>query len=84
MCFIFKKNNKWTEKTVNHFLQDGASAGTRSLQTFIVIKLYQTPGNVLLVEKKSSQMVALFLEISTIFLLLWCLPLSRLNVIFTV
>ena len=43
MCFTFKKNNKWTEKLVNPFLQDGASAGIRSLQTSIAIKLCQTP-----------------------------------------
>ena len=23
MCFTFKKNNNWTKKPVNHFLQDG-------------------------------------------------------------
>ena len=45
MCFTFKKNNKWTKKPVNCFLQDGASAGIRSLQTYIVIKLCQTPGD---------------------------------------
>ena len=35
MCFTFKKNNKQTKKTVNHFLQDDASAGIRSLETSI-------------------------------------------------
>ena len=38
MCFTFKENNKWTKKPVNHFLQDGASAGIRSLQTSICNK----------------------------------------------
>ena len=45
ICFIFKKSNKSTKKSVNRFLQDGARAGIRSLQTSIVIKLCQTPGN---------------------------------------
>ena len=45
MCFAFKKNNKRTKKPVNHFLQDGASAGMQSLQTSILIKLCQTPWN---------------------------------------
>ena len=40
----FKKNNKRTKKPVNRFLQDGASAGIRSLQTSIVIKLCQSQG----------------------------------------
>ena len=35
MCFAIKESNKWTKKPVNHFLQDGASAGIRSLQTSI-------------------------------------------------
>ena len=39
MCFTFKKNNKWTKKPANRFLQDSASAGIRSLQTSIVRKL---------------------------------------------
>ena len=39
-----KNNNKRTKKLINRFLQDGASAGIRSLQTSIVIKL-QTPWN---------------------------------------
>ena len=39
MCFTFKKNNKQTKKPVNRFLQDAASAGIRSLQTSIVIKI---------------------------------------------
>ena len=44
MCFIFKKNNRRTKKPVNRLLQDGASPGIRSLQTSIVIKLCETPG----------------------------------------
>ena len=32
MCFTFKKINKQTKKPMNRFLQDGASAGIRSLQ----------------------------------------------------
>ena len=44
MCFTFKNNNK-TEKPVNRFLQDGASAGIWFLQTSIVIKLCQTLWN---------------------------------------
>ena len=39
MCFTFKKNNKPTKKPVNRFLQDGASAGIRSVQTSTEIKL---------------------------------------------
>ena len=39
MCFTFKKKNKQTKKPVNRFLQDDASAGIRSLQTSIEIKL---------------------------------------------
>ena len=42
MCFTFKKNNKQTKKPVNRFLQDDASAGIRSLQTSIEIKLPKT------------------------------------------
>ena len=45
MYFTFKKNNKQTKKPVNRFLQDGASAGIRSLQTTIEIKLSQSPWN---------------------------------------
>ena len=41
MCLTFKKNNKQTKKPVNRFLQDDASAGLRSLQTSIEIKLCQ-------------------------------------------
>ena len=38
MCFTFQKQKtKWAKKSVNHFLQDGASAGIRSLHTSIVI-----------------------------------------------
>ena len=43
MCFTFEKNNKWTKKSVNCFLQDSASVGMQPLQTSIVIKLCQTP-----------------------------------------
>ena len=39
MCFILKRNDKQTKKLVNRFLQDDASAGIRSLQTSIEIKL---------------------------------------------
>ena len=45
MYFTFKKNNERIKKPVNRFLQDGGSAGTRSLHTSIVIKLCQTPEN---------------------------------------
>ena len=45
MCFTFKKNNKQTKKPVNCFLQDDASAGIQSLQTSIVTKLCQNPGD---------------------------------------
>ena len=45
MCLTFKKNNKQTKKYVNHFLQDDASAGLRSLQTSIEIKLCQNPSD---------------------------------------
>ena len=45
MCLTFKKNNKQTNKPVNHFLQDDASAGIRSLKTSIEIKLCQNPWN---------------------------------------
>ena len=45
MCFTFKKNNKQTKETVNRFLQDDASAGIRSRQTSIKIKLCQNPWN---------------------------------------
>ena len=45
MCLTFKKNNKQTKKPVNRFLQDDASAGIRSLQTSIEIKLFQNPWN---------------------------------------
>ena len=45
MCFNFEKSNKPTQKPVNRFLQDGASAGIRSLQIPIIIKLCQTPEN---------------------------------------
>ena len=41
MYLTFKKNNKQTKKPVNRFLQDDASAGIRSLQTSIEIKLCQ-------------------------------------------
>ena len=50
MCFTFKQNNKWTKKPVNRFLQDGASASIWSLQTSIVMKLCQTPGDGLYME----------------------------------
>ena len=39
MCLTFKKNNKQTKKPVNRFLRGDASAGIRSLQTSIEIKL---------------------------------------------
>ena len=45
MCLTFKKNNKQTKKYVNRFLQDDASAGLRSLQTSIEIKLCQNPSD---------------------------------------
>ena len=45
MCFTFNKNNKQTKKPVNRFLQDDASAGIRSLQTSIEIKLCQNRWN---------------------------------------
>ena len=45
MCFTFKKSNKQTKKPLNCFLQDDASAGIQSLQTFIEIKLCQNPWN---------------------------------------
>ena len=45
MCLTFKKNNKWTKKPVNRFLQDDVSAGLRSLQTSIEIKLCQNPSD---------------------------------------
>ena len=45
MCLTFKKNNKQTKKPVNCVLQDDASAGIRSLQTSIEIKLCQNPWN---------------------------------------
>ena len=38
MYFTFKKNNKQTKKPGNGFLQNGASAWMRSLQTSIEIK----------------------------------------------
>ena len=41
MCFSFKKI---TNGPVNHFLQDGASAGIWSLQPSIAIKLCQHHG----------------------------------------
>ena len=41
MCFTFKKSNKQTKKPVNRFWQDDASAGIRSLQTSIEIKVCQ-------------------------------------------
>ena len=44
-CFTFMKKNKRTKKPVYCLLQDGESAGIRSLQTCIVIKLYQMPGS---------------------------------------
>ena len=45
MCFTFEKNNKQTKKPADRFLQDDASAGIRSLQTSIEIKLCQNPWN---------------------------------------
>ena len=45
MRLTFKKNNKQTKKPVNRFLQDDASAGLRSLQTSIEIKLCQNPSD---------------------------------------
>ena len=51
MYFTFKKNNKQTKKPVNRFLHDGASAGIRSVQTSIEIKLCQSPWNGLYTEK---------------------------------
>ena len=53
MCFTFKKNNKQTKKPVNRFLQDDASAGIRSLQTSIEIKLCQKSMERTLVETLS-------------------------------
>ena len=43
MCLTFRKNNKQTKKPVNRFLQDDASAGIRSLQASIEIKLCPKP-----------------------------------------
>ena len=45
MCVAFEKNDKGTKKPMNRFLQDGTSAGIRSLQTSVVLKLCQMPGN---------------------------------------
>ena len=45
MPFTFKKNNKQTKKPVNRFLQDDVSAGIWSLQTYIEIKLCESPWN---------------------------------------
>ena len=45
MCFTFKKRISRQRIPFYRFLQDGASAGIRSLQTSIVIKLCQMPGN---------------------------------------
>ena len=45
--------NKWTKKHVNCFLQDCASAGIRSLQSYIVT-LCRTPGNGLQIDRKRS------------------------------
>ena len=50
MCLTFKKNNKQTKKPVNRFLQDDASAGLRSLQTSIEIKLCQNPSDRLYIQ----------------------------------
>ena len=44
MCFTFKKHNKQTNKPINRFLQDDASAGIQSLQTSIEIKLSKVQG----------------------------------------
>ena len=44
MYFTFKKSNKQTKKPINRFLQDGTSAGIRSLQTSIEIKLSKVHG----------------------------------------
>ena len=52
MCFTFKKNNKQTKKPVNCFLQYDASAGIQSLQTSIVTKLCQNPGDRLYIYQK--------------------------------
>ena len=52
MYFTLKRNNQRTKKPVNRFLQDGASAGIRSLQTSTVIKLCQTLENGERVEKR--------------------------------
>ena len=43
--FSFKKMNKRTKKPVDWFLQDGASAGIRSLKVCIVMKLCHAPEN---------------------------------------
>ena len=40
MYFTFKRSNKQTKKPINRFLQDGASAGIRSLQTSIDLFVY--------------------------------------------
>ena len=43
--FYFQENNKQAQKPVNRFLQDGASASMRSLQTSIETKFCQIPWN---------------------------------------
>ena len=64
MCLTFKKNNKHTKKPVNRFLQDDASAGLRSLQTSIEIKLCQNPSDRLLSQKTQGFCVADFAALS--------------------
>ena len=44
-ALLLRKNNKHTENPVNCLLHDDASAGMRSPQTFIIIKICQTPWN---------------------------------------
>ena len=52
MYFTFKKNNKQTKKPVNRFLQNGASAGIRSLQTFITsVRIAHRPNKIFVVLK---------------------------------
>ena len=45
MCFSIKKNNKQAKRPINCFLQDAASAGIWSLQTSIVMRPCQAPGD---------------------------------------
>ena len=52
MCLTFKKNNKQTKKPFNLLLPDDASAGIRSLQTSIEIKLCQNPWDGLYIDEQ--------------------------------